>query len=193
MISIPNTNASRVFVGWIILEALILLFPMASHGGVTLEAIHVTTRFSGRLSLIAFSFILLTRGKPSAAGWVSDHPFLLFAILHGIHLVELLSYVIWSGTPLIPIRLLGGALAYAFIFIMPLLNVKMTGSKMKIVELVFFSYVWLIFFLTYLPRVLGKLPNVGGTFTEHLILFICVILVGLLKIISAFRNKVQQR
>ena len=191
MIAIPNTNTSRVFVGWIILEVLILLFPMALHGGVTLEAIHVTTRFSGRLSLIVFSFILLTRGKQSAAGWVSEKPFLLFAILHGIHLVELLSYVIWSGNQLIPIRLLGGAVAYAFIFIMPLLSEKLTGAKIERIEIAYFSYVWLIFFLTYLPRVLGKLPNVGGTFTEHLILFIWVVLLGVIKVTDTFRTKAQ--
>lgn len=164
---------------------------MASLGGITLEAIHITTRFSGRLSLITFSFIQLTRGKPSATGWVSDKPFLLFAILHGIHLVELLSYVIWSGTPLIPIRLLGGALAYVFIFIMPLLNAKFPESKMKKIEIAFFSYMWLIFFLTYLPRVLGKLPNVGGTFAEHLILFIWVILLGIIKVTVSFQNEAQ--
>ena len=168
---------------------MILFFPMASHGGVTLEAIHITTRFSGRLSLIAFSLILLTRGRQSATGWVSEKPFLLFAILHGIHLVELLTYVIWAGNSLIPIRLLGGVLAYAFIFLMPLLNAKVSESGMKKIEVAFFSYVWLIFFLTYLPRVLGKLPNVGGTFTEHLVLFIWVILLGIIKVVDAFQNK----
>ena len=191
MISIPNTNTSRVFVGWITLEVLILLFPMASHGGVTLEAIHITTRLSGRLSLIAFSVILLTRGKQTEAGWVSDKPFLLFAILHGIHLVELSSYVILSCKQLIPIRVLGGALAYAFIFIIPLLSAKLNESKIKRIEIAYFSYVWLIFFLTYLPRVLGKLPDVGGTFTEHLILFIWVILLGIIKVADAFQNRMQ--
>jgi len=191
LISVPNTNTSRVFVAWIALEILILLFSIASQGGVTLEALHATTRFSGRLSLIAFSFILLTRGNQAATGWVSDKPFLLFATLHGIHLVELLSYVTWSGTPLIPIRLLGGMLAYAFIFLMPLLNARLTELKMKRIEIAFFSYVWLIFFLTYLPRVLGKLPNVGGTFTEHVILFSWVILLGLFEIVSAVRYRRQ--
>lgn len=191
MISVSNTNTSRVFVAWIALEVLILLFPIASQGGVTLEALHITTRFSGRLSLIAFSFLLITRGHQTVAGWVSDKPFLLFATLHGIHLVELLSYVTWSGTTLILIRVLGGALAYAFIFVMPLLSTKLTVSTMKRIEIAFFSYVWLIFFLTYLPRVLGKLPNVGGTFTEHVILFSWVILLGLFKIISAVRYRRQ--
>jgi hypothetical protein len=191
LIAIPNKNTSRVFVAWIALEILILLFPMASYNGFTLEAIHITTRFSGRLSLIAFSFILLTRGKDSATSWVSDKPFLLFAILHGIHLVELLSYVIWSGNQLIPIRVLGGALAYAFIFLMPILSMKINESKMRRIEIAFFSYVWLIFFMTYLPRVSGRLPNVGGTFTEHVILFVWVILIGLIKIVDAFRLKKQ--
>jgi hypothetical protein len=124
LISIPNTNTTRIFVGWIALEVFIILFSVAAHGGVTLEALHVITRFSGRLSLIAFSMMLLTRGAPSATGWVSDHPFLLFAILHGIHLVELLSYITWSGTALIPIRVLGGAVAYVFIFVIALLIAK---------------------------------------------------------------------
>jgi hypothetical protein len=191
LIPIPNTNTSRVFVAWIAIEILIILFPIASYGGATLEALHITTRFSGRLSLIAFSAILLTRGKSSAPGWVSDKPFHLFATLHGIHLAELLLYVTWSGTTPIPIRLLGGALAYAFIFVMPLASTKFAGPKMSKMEIAFFSYVWMIFFLTYLPRVLGKLPNVGGTFTEHVILFAWVILLGLSKMMDTFRNKEQ--
>jgi hypothetical protein len=192
LIAIPNTNTSRVFVAWIALEILIILFPIASQGQLTLEALHISTRFSGRLSLVAFSVILLTRDKSSALGWVSDKPFLLFTTLHGIHLVELLVYVTWLGTPLIPIRILGGALAYVFIFVMPWASGKFTGTKMNRIEIAFFSCVWLIFFLTYLPRVLRQLPNVGGTFTEHVILFVWVIVLWLTKIVSSFRSNAQK-
>src|SRR5579871_5466510 len=162
---------------------------MEAQGGFTLDALHLATRLSGRLSLIAFSVVLLTRGTSSAAGWVSEKPFLLFATLHGIHLVELLGYVIWSGVELIPLRVLGGFVAYAFIFTMPIIVSKVNQTSLRKIEVAYLGYVWLILFLTYLPRVLGKLPNVGGTFREHLTFFVLVIFVGLTRIVMVLRTK----
>lgn len=46
----------------------------------------------------------------------------------------------------------------------------MAKSTFSILETIFVYYVWLIFFLTYLPRVQGKMPQAGGSFTEHVAL-----------------------
>lgn len=179
----------------VFLEALIILFSILADG-FTLEALHTTTRFSGRLSLITFSLILLLQNREGSARWISEMPYLLFAVLHGIHLVELLAYVNFAGVKLIPIRLLGGFVAYAMIFAMPFISLrenagKLSEKKYNRIESLFLFYVWIIFFMTYLPRVMGTLPNVGGTFTEHVILFSWVILLGLFKIVDIFRYKMQ--
>src|ERR1043165_6305888 len=108
-----NSRKGVVILIGILLEALIILFSIAIEG-YSLEALHVITRFSGRLSLLAFSLILLLYDRRGVIRL--DAAFLLFAILHGIHLVELVSYVRLSGTELIPIRVAGGFVAYAMIF-----------------------------------------------------------------------------
>jgi hypothetical protein len=47
---------------------------------------------------------------------------------------------------------------------------RLAARTFFILEIVFVYYIWLIFFLTYLPRVQGKLPLSGGTFSEHVAL-----------------------
>ena len=107
--------------------------------------------------------------------WLSDKFYLLFAIVHGIHLVELLSFVYLSGVKLVPYRIAGGFLAYVFIFAMPFVQSykekgRVSVRNFSIVETIFVYYVWLVFFLTYLPRVQGKLPQAGGSLAEHVAL-----------------------
>jgi hypothetical protein len=191
--SSKKKSALGILLFGVALEALIILFSIGSEG-FTLEALHVTTRFSGRLSLLAFSLILLLYDRRGVIRL--DFAFLLFAVLHGIHLIELISYVRLSGVELIPIRVLGGFVAYAMIFAMPVIESRHQKGKMSTktfhaLEAVFFSYVWLIFFLTYLPRVMGTLPNVGGTFTEHVILFSWIIILGTIKLVSVIGAKME--
>jgi hypothetical protein len=144
--------------------------------GFTLSALQTTTRFSERLSLFLFSLIFLLHNRRATLHqWLSDKFYLLFAIVHGIHLVELLTYVTLAEVKLIPIRLAGGFLACVFIFIMPVLSNyarfgKITIKRFVAVETVFLYFTWLVFFLTYLPRVQGKLPSTGGTYAEHVAL-----------------------
>jgi hypothetical protein len=160
-----------VFVG---LEIIIIVISLLSEG-YTLEALQTITRFSGRLSLLLFSGIFLAYNKPVLTTWLSDKFYLVFAIVHGIHLIELLLFVTLSGVKLVPIRIAGGFVAYAYIFSMPLLQSfrdqgKILRKTFATLEVIFLYYVWLIFFLTYLPRVQGKLPLAGGSFGEYVAL-----------------------
>ena len=160
-----------LFIG---LEVLIIVSALL-FDGYSLNALQTITRFSGRLSLFLFSAIFLFYNRPSITEWLSDKFYLLFAVVHGIHLVELLLFVSLSGSRLIPIRVAGGFLAYAYIFSMPFLQSLREKGKLEVntfstLEVVFVYYVWLIFFLTYLPRVQGKLPLAGGSFGEHVAL-----------------------
>jgi hypothetical protein len=161
--------------------------------GFNLAGLQATTRFSGRLSLVIFSliFIYIAFNREHLSDTLSTKPFHMFALAHGIHLIELLSFVYQSKNELIPIRLAGGFLAYAFIFIMPFLHARYLAGlliprKYVIVENVYLYYVWFIFFMTYLPRVQGKLPHVGGTYTEFVILFGWVCILVILKFYSHY-------
>ena len=169
-------NYRNAFLSILIIEVAIALLAVINYG-VTLEALQAVTRFSGRASLAIFSFIFLFQKHPyiKLKAILSEHYFLIFAIAHGIHLVELLSYVYLSGIVLVPYRVAGGFIAYSFIFAMPWLEQlhhqsKLSSKQFSITTLLYLYYVWLIFFMTYLSRVQGSFPNAGGSYLEHMTL-----------------------
>jgi len=168
-------NPRRIISLFVLLELIIIAISIIMDG-FSIAALQTTTRFSGRLSLFLFSLIFLMHSKPiTLHNWLSEKFYLLFAIVHGIHLVELLAYVYFADVKLIPIRLAGGFLAYSFIFLMPVLSSyaqsgKITRKVFFTFEAIFLYYIWLIFFLTYLPRVQGRLPSAGGSYAEHVAL-----------------------
>ncbi len=161
--------------------------------GWNVEGLQATTRFSGRLSLFIFSFIFLLypNDKRALTFYFSEKFFLAFAIAHGIHLIELLSYVTLSGTPLVPYRVAGGFLAYVIIFLMPILQHraekgKLSTSRYQSLGMVYLFYVWLIFFMTYVGSLRAELPNAGGTRQEYLTLIGWVVIMLGIKIVSVF-------
>jgi hypothetical protein len=177
----------------IVLSELLIILSAVAWDGLNLEALHAATRFSGRLSLAIFSLIFLWNSKPEKlTNWLSEKFYLVFAVAHGIHLVELLLFVSLSGVALIPIRVLGGFVAYAMIFIMPLIqSVNASGKfitkRFSYINNFYQYYLWLIFFMTYLPRVRGTLPNAGGNYWEFVVLFIWVIVMLVIKITGLFK------
>ena len=168
-------SPKKIFALFVSLEIVIIVVAILYYG-FSIVALQTITRFSGRLSLFLFSAIFLLYNKTDTIQtWLSRKFYLLFAIVHGIHLVELLSYVYLSGTILIPYRVAGGFLAYLYIFLMPVFvhyfdSGRISTKTFSTLQTVFVYYVWLIFFLTYLPRVQGKLPQAGGSFGEHVAL-----------------------
>ena len=166
----------NAFLSTLIIEVGIALLAVINYG-VSLEALQALTRFSGRASLIIFSLIFLFQHHQfiKIKSILSDKYFLVFAIAHGIHLAELLTYVYLSGIPLVPIRLAGGFLAYLLIFVMPWMEIqfqqaKITSKQFSTLTLIYLYYVWFIFFMTYLSRVQGTFPSAGGSYGEHVIL-----------------------
>jgi hypothetical protein len=190
-ITTENTQSRNAFVIFISAEVLIILAAILIDG-VSLEALRTATRFSGRLSLVFFSGMMLTRRQPEAVKkFFSNTPYLLFAVLHGIHLLELLFYVQLSGNKLVPFRLLGGFVGYVFIFLLPYLSylhskAKLSAKAFRLCQLIYFPYLWFIFFMSYLPKVMKTAPNVGGAYWEHVVLFIWVIVLGLA---TVFNNR----
>jgi len=168
----------------ILAELLVALLGINNYG-FNLEGLQATTRFSGRFSLFLFSsiFILLTFNRKALTSFLSEKPFHIFAVAHGIHLIELVSYVYLSKATLIPVRLAGGFLAYVFIFAMPILQNyfekgKLSPKRFVLAENIYLYYVWFIFFMSYLPRVQGKLPNAGGSYQEFVVLlcWVCILM-----------------
>lgn len=153
--------------------------------GWNIDGLQFTTRYSGRLSLFIFSFIFLLHPnrKSSLTAVLSENYFLAFAVAHGIHLIELLSFVTLSGTLLVPYRVAGGFLAYLLIFLMPILKSRKDAGKLSEVRFnnigfVYIFYVWFIFFMTYIARISGSFSNPGDNHLEHRVLmgWVCVML-----------------
>lgn len=165
--------------------------------GWNVEGLQATTRFSGRFSLLIFSVLFLAHRPSDIYSWLSQKPFHIFALAHSIHLIELSTFIIISGTPLILYRVAGGFLAYSLIFLMPILADRLekgsfSEKNFNAISIVFQYFVWGIFFLTYLPRVRGSLPNVGGSYLEHVILLGWVSLMLGMKLPRVFFKRKRQ-
>lgn len=180
----------------LIIEVGIALLAVINYGA-TLETLQAVTRFSGRASLAIFSLIFLFQNHRhvNLKNILSEKYFSIFAIAHGIHLIELLSFVYLSGNDLIPLRLAGGFLAYVLIFIMPYAQYlfeqnRLSFKRFSTLTLVFQYYVWFIFFMSYLPRVRGELPNVGGSYSEFVVLLAWVSLMMGVKLQSIIMTKI---
>jgi hypothetical protein len=176
-------------------EVLIIILAIGYYGYTT-NALQAIARYSGRLSLLIFGMTFILESQPFLLrDWLSKHYFFVFAVAHGIHLIELLTYVSASGTRLIPYRIAGGALAYALIFIMPFVHFlshkqQISQRTFSIWNQVYLYYVWFIFLMAYIPRVQGKLPQAGGTYAEHvlLLIFVLALLIARITFISKPRN-----
>lgn len=180
----------------LIIEVGIALLAVINYGA-TLETLQAVTRFSGRASLAIFSIIFLFQNHRhiNVKAILSEKYFSIFAIAHGIHLIQLLLFVYLSGNELIPLRLAGGFLAYMLIFIMPFaqrmfeLN-KISQKQFSVLTLIYLYYVWFIFFMSYLPRVRGELPNVGGSYSEFIVLLAWVSLMMGMKLQGILMSKI---
>lgn len=176
-------NFKKAVATIVLLEILLAVFAWYNYD-FSLTGLQAVTRYSGRLSLLLFSILFLTLpDNQRLYSILSDKPFTVFAVAHGIHLIELLGYVYLSENDLIPVRLAGGFLAYVLIFAMPLFQVRfekglITKTQYTVTLTIYQYYVWLIFFMSYLPRVQGKLPHVGGEYWEFvaLLAWVCILL-----------------
>lgn len=163
--------------------------------GTSLEALQMVTRYSGRLSLLIFAilFIGYRQHERLLQSVLSPDYFLVFAIAHGIHLLELLGYVYLAGIELVPYRVAGGFIAYSLIFAMPWLQHRhrtgdLATSRFVRISWIYGYYVWLIFFMTYLGRLKGQFQNASPEL-EHLVGMSLVIIVFVWKTASLLTRK----
>src|SRR5205085_5777919 len=90
-----------------------------------------------------------------------------FGVHHTVHLALLLSYLRAAGHPLDLSRAAGGMLGYVALFAMMATASGAARERLGSARWCAFHqaalwYLWIVFVLTYVPRVLGKLPNAGG-------------------------------
>lgn len=180
-------SARQAIVVVIVMEAAVALLAIMSYG-VTMEGLQAVARFSGRLSLFLFTFIFLfhLQSTVNLKKWMSPRYFLIFAIAHGIHLAELIAFMILANRDVVPVRLAGGMLAYGMILGMPFLEQRLAQGQIPQkrfdnISLIYIYYIWFVFFMTYLPRVRGTLPDAGGSYKEF------VVLLGWVSIILGFK------
>ena len=180
----------------IITELLIVVFAIYDYG-LGNPGFQAVARFSGRFSLIIFSIIFLFNEKAKNSILLGK-PYHIFALAHFIHLIELSFYVYKAEVSLVPVRLIGGFIAYVYLLIMPFLfelveSGKLSARKFVITEKIFQYYIWFIFFMVYLSRVRGTLPNIGGSYWDHVVLLGWVSLMMGMKItrLIIFRSSVK--
>ncbi|TAF67276.1 MAG: hypothetical protein EAZ55_02860 [Cytophagales bacterium] len=155
----------------------------------------ILTRLSGRVSLLIFigiwwheTQVLKAKPIPSFFGKTTIKDWSMsLAINHFLHLLFIAIYVKSSGIELIPIRLLGGALAYVWIGLMPFVYAYRTTIP-KILRMGYLYYVWFVMFMTYIPRIRGNFPEAGGNMAEYLFFFSVLIVILLGHFIALFYN-----
>lgn len=177
-----------------------LVWALAAYGQ-TVEAAQALTRFTARISLFVFALVFAA----SALHILLHSDFtrellrhqrqwgLAFAYSHTIHLFAILLFFRLSGNSPPVLSLIFGGMGYVLLYVLAFTSnneaVKRLGAtNWKRLHKIGVFYLWFIFFLTYLKRLLPDrvdAPRPGGTKTEFVIGF--MILVALLALrIAAF-------
>jgi hypothetical protein len=161
------------------------------------ESVRQLIRWSVRISTVLFS---LAFGISSVQFFLKDavsslvlkyrpHIGLAFGAFHTAHLL----FLIWLQNAIHPVftlaktsSLLGGGLAYVFMYLMmlttyPQFKSRMSTAQWKLLHTVGGYWIWLIFFRTYFKKVVFK--------EEAYFLFGLLVLVFVLRISKLFFNK----
>jgi hypothetical protein len=145
------------------------------------ETFRYAARYSGRLSvfvfLIAFYLFAFRYPKPVKENTQLRNWLMLFAVVHVIHFGFLATNVILNDIPFVPVKLIGGALAYIMIVIAPLLFHKINLG----LQLIYFYYVSVVMIVTYIARIKGDFEGAEPFWFHYLALetiIICSFLFG---------------
>lgn len=191
-----------------ILIVVSLLWAMLSYGQ-TLEAAQAMVRFTARISLFIFALVFsasslhkLLRSDFTAALLRNRRQFgVSFAFSHTVHLLSILVFFRLSGNQAPKLTLIFGGLAYLLMYAMAFTSndwsVRKLGAKnWKMLHRTGAFYLWLIFFITYLRRVLPSKvdePKPGGTKIEFVIAFVIVLAILSLRIAALVSAKAGRR
>lgn len=129
------------------------------------------TRYTGRAGLVWFALIFTLAARHRFAGGpVLDDALrvlVAFGVHHTVHLALLLTYLHAAGHPIVFARAAGGMVGYALLYAMiatasDRARLRMGPFRWKALHEISLWYLWIVFVLTYVPRLQGKVENAGG-------------------------------
>ena len=134
-----------------------------------------SARYSGRFSLMIYLYCFYLFKNAFLINQnlnrVKDLVF-IFGVLHLIHFGFLALSVYLNDLPIIPVKVMGGAVAYLMIIIYPFLINKI---KNPIYHLIYFYYVGIVMLLTYVARLKGDFEGANPEIF-HKVAFLVLIL-----------------
>ena len=156
------------------LEVLIFVFSYGLHPELP-DTFKYAARYSGRLSLFVFFYTFYRYAKdypkPVGENRQLQNLVILFAVLHLIHWGFLATNIYLNEIPIVVVRVLGGALAYAMIIAAPFVLHRIK----PLLQLIYFYYVSLVMGLTYWARVKGDFEGAETTWFHYMGLTIVVV------------------
>ena len=143
--------------------------------GDGVEGLQALARYTGRAGFLWFALVFsispwarLAPGDLARAALRARRGLgLAFGYHHFVHLAALLVYLRASGHELNAGRAAGGMVGYAVLALMMATSsdaaVRRLGpANWRRLHRAGLWYLWIVFLLTYLPRLLGKVPDAGG-------------------------------
>jgi sulfoxide reductase heme-binding subunit YedZ len=169
--------------------------------GQTVDAAQAMTRFTARISLLIFSLVFaasalhkLFRSDFTAELLRNRRQWgVSFAFSHTVHLLAIITFFRLSGNPPPLLSVIFGGLGYVLLYACAFTSndasVKKLGAKnWKRLHKTTVFYLWFIFFLTYLKRLLPDkidAPKPGGTKIEFVIGFLLLLAILSIRIAAA--------
>lgn len=160
-----------------------------------IEGWHFAARWTARVGLPVFLAVYLASslGRLYPAGWsralLRDRRWwgLGFAASHTVHLVALVTYLQISGTPRTLASLIPGGIAYLLLFAMALTSsdaaMRTLGRNWKRLHTLGIHYIWFIFFISSVGRVLDPAKRTPG------LIEVALTLAALAVRVAAWRRK----
>jgi hypothetical protein len=163
--------APRLIVLGLVLELLVLLVAFLESDGAMQSFFQASARLSGRVSVLFFSVLMIYATLvPEFERGTNEFRtkyilFRDFAIVHIIHWFLLAAAVYLSPFELLPIRVMGGAIAYGLVAAMPyLMERASTGQPTLVaVQASYMFWVWIVFTMTYTSRLGGSTSSHTGS------------------------------
>jgi methionine sulfoxide reductase heme-binding subunit len=187
-----------------ILIATSLLWAALTYGQ-SIEAAQAFTRFTARISLLIFAVVFsasalhkIFRNQYTAELLRNRRYFgISFAYSHTVHLLAIIIFLRLSGDEAPMLSVVFGGFAYLLTYAMAFTSndwsVKKLGAKSwKALHKTGTFYIWFIFFITYLRRLLPAKsgdPIPGGSKAEFVIAFLVVLAILSLRIIAAVASR----
>ena len=168
-----KTSLRQLILAGVLLELIIFVLSYFSAENFN-ETIRLSARFSGRLSAVLFLMVFFLFAISKGGKVERDTPFfnnlILFTVLHIIHFGFLAANVFMNAIELIPVKLVGGALAYGMIVAAPWVFDRLKRG----LQLVYFYYVSLVMIITYFARANGDFQGADPSLIHYVFIGIYI-------------------